>query len=71
MSLQSFTGLLFQVAGIALEQFALYRKGISRLQRNCNDSKATLLLYFSTGICCELTALFLLPFTTYLISRII
>jgi hypothetical protein len=70
MSINTFVGLSFAISGAFLQEFALYRRTIARTQRKCNDSKATLLLYFSTGLSCELTSLFLLPFHSYLIVGI-
>lgn len=68
MSISSFVGLCFVLIGSGLQEFAIYRRTMSRTQRKCNDSKATLLLYYSTGMCCEVTGLFLVSFYTYLIA---
>lgn len=68
MSLAYGTGIFFIIAGAALQQFAIYRRTISSISRKCNDSKATLLLYYSTGVSCEIVGLFLVTFYTYLLT---
>ncbi|OMJ82111.1 hypothetical protein SteCoe_17276 [Stentor coeruleus] len=68
MSLAYGTGIFFIIAGAALQQFAIYRRTLSSVTRKCNDSKATLLLYYSTGISCEIVGMFLVTFYTYLLT---
>ena len=68
MSVASIIGLSFLIIGSVLQEFAIYRRTVARTQRKCNDSKATLLLYYSTGVSCELTGLFLVSFYSYLVS---
>ena len=68
MSISTFVGLFFLAAGSGLQQFTIFRKTASSSQKKCNDSKATLLLYYSTGISCEITGLFILSLYHYLIS---
>ena len=53
MSVASIIGLSFLIIGSVLQEFAIYRRTVARTQRKCNDSKATLLLYYSTGVSCE------------------
>ncbi|CAG9314617.1 unnamed protein product [Blepharisma stoltei] len=58
------TGVL--MFGAALQQYAISRKHAASTQRNCNDSKATLLLYYTTGLSCEIIALSLVSFFHYI-----
>lgn len=68
MSLVYLTGMIFIAFGAGLQQFAIYRRTLSSKTRKCNDSKATLLLYFSTGISCEIIGIFLVDFYSYLLA---
>mmetsp|Transcript_1961 Transcript_1961/g.4362 ORF Transcript_1961/g.4362 Transcript_1961/m.4362 type:complete len:284 (-) Transcript_1961:2038-2889(-) len=55
--------------GAALQEFAASRKHAQSVQRNCNDSRATLLLYLSLGVSLELMSLGLVSFFCYCILR--
>ena len=68
MSALNIFGLSILIIGSFLQEFAIYRRTVSRTQRKCNDSKATLLLYYSTGVSCEIIGLFVVSFYTYLVS---
>ena len=66
MSISNIVGLSFIISGSALQEFAIYRRSQSQTHKKCNDSKATLLLYYSTGMSCEITGFFLVSLYSYL-----
>lgn len=68
--LAAFFALILMGCGAALQvttikEFAASRKHALSIQRNCNDSRATLLLYLSLGVSLELMSLGLLSFYCY------
>lgn len=64
-------GICVLAIGASLQQFAMSRKHSLTSQKNCNDSKATLLLYYTTGLSCEIIAIGLISFFHFVISSIL
>lgn len=61
-------GVTMVLVSAALQEFHAYRKEVMSQRRNCNDSRATLLLYLSLGLSLEALGLGVLPLPFYTVA---
>jgi len=59
------SGIFLGAFGAFLQEFGIVRSCFESYRRNCNDSKATRMLYYSMGLSCEFLAVGLLEFSEY------